>query len=342
MAAHEQTHPINGSKPTQIRGGDGTSVNLLYRYRKQMLRIFIAFVAVLFSFSVSYSQDIVPKFDWCRAGETEYISICDPWEQFTEVMEYYPGCFIEATYIIRKCTTLGNVNWQMELAGYRVTNFPGCAALYSQLIEPTGAINEIKSREIVTNIYKYVADRKMKEYKNTLSQAEIDDDFACVPCSTGNNSYCSKRGIKFFKAYDGTCMARCRASQYVTYVNDPYGPNPSGMFPPNLIIPLTPAIHAIPAGTYSSQYITYVKCNETCCLIDIDYCFDLSNNTWKRKYNSESTDDEVLCTPVSMPSNICPLPIILVGTVVNTVFDPIIQCMQTCVTVDNSIQTLSW
>lgn len=314
-----------------------------------MLRIFIAFVAILFSFSESYSQEFTPQFDHCRDVGSEDVQFCDQWQQLTEIIEYYSGCYIEATYALRKCTTNGNVNWQMELVGYRITNFPGCMGLYNSLYHPNGTVNQIKHREIQQKIYQIVANRVMENHVATLTQQEIDNDYTCVPCTTisGNfNNYCSKNGIPFFQAYSGTCMALCIAKETIDVPNDPYGP-PAGMSAPNIIIP--PNYQAtIPAGLYLSHYFSYVKCNPYCCVVKIDYCYDppsdpnVGTGRWVRLYNSFPTDNSNQCNPIYISSNVCPMPIRLWGSLVSVEYEPILQCQQSCTTIVDQIQTMQW
>lgn len=342
MTAHEQTHPTNGSKPSIFGRGHVSNIRILYRHHKKILSTFFVLIAFLMAFSESRSQEYSTQYSNCYI-QSEYPIICEAWQNITEIIEYYPGCYIEATYALRKCTVNNDVYHQMELIGYRITDFPSCNALFLQLHNPNGTINEIISRQIKTRIYQEVANRVMKQHKSTLTQQEIDDDFTCVPCTTISNSssnYCSKRGVPFFQVYEGTCMAMCRAKETINVSHDPYGP-PAGMSAPNIIIP--PNYQAtIPSGLYFSEYISYVKCNPYCCIVTIDYCYDPIYNRWVRLYNSQPSNNQNQCNPTMMSSNICPIPIRLWGSLVTVEYEPLIECKQTCTTIVDQLQTMQW
>jgi hypothetical protein len=267
------------------------------------------------------TSDITPNYSDCHNYYEETNLRCEPestWTYKKEILEYYPGCFIEVDYIIKKCDFPSNQpHYKVEILGFRIIDYPGCNTLYNYVINPNGTVNEAYARIVQRNIHKMLADKYMKELVDNMSLMQK------LTWSCGQIPPTNRR---FFEIYEGTCMGLCRTRTTIQY-----GESPFGLLGPG-------------PGTYVSEYFSYVKCNNYCCNVIIDYCYDHSQNAWKRIYNSGPYyTDEITCDPNPVPIMPCySPPIFNTGNIILiTSIQEILECTETCEQITDPVY-LNW
>lgn len=280
----------------------------------------IVLLIIILSFNQNSFSDNTPRYEDCESLYSLSQMNCNNWETIKEVIELYPGCFVEVDYLLKRCT-LANAteHLKMELIGFRVINYPGCTALTSNLYLPNGNLNEAYARMYLQQIYVAVSDKWMKEKINQLN-------LSTNPMWYCNSGFQPFHNVMFFEAKEGTCMALCRTTQVVQYTAPPFGLVGPGI------------------GTYTTEYISNVKCTNSCCHTIISYCYDRHQNSWVRTTMRDSYGASLQCPNPPIAIEPCYTPPIFVGegnVVISSSTTELFPCVQTCDQI-SSPEYLNW
>ena len=268
------------------------------------------------------SQDVVPEFNHCITDTTV---ICDT--STTEGVldyEYKPGCILKVQFRTLMCTYPFSVqSWRFEVDGFSIgEDSTACQDLLDSLYPGwrlgNGVLNEIKYRSMIVNIYKFLADYRMKIFAWLVITPQ--DRATLWKCSQNFPNRTTYPFPRFFTALEGTCMRTCVISYRVYYQDQ------------SIYYQGQSSNH----GSVGKRlFFAYKKCYNSCCLIAIEYCWDtsISPNRWKRTITGMANqgDGELRC-----PDNIpwfpmlegCKIPIgISLSDIIR--FDAG-ECKQTC------------
>lgn len=280
-----------------------------------MLSTFFVLIGFLISFSESKSQ--TPRFHECDNLPQEEL-VCNPnsWYSVTDYITYTGGCVIEVDYIWKNCTINGTRHNKLEIVGWRLMNSPACNILYSQLM-PGGVFNEIKARELQLFLNKKISDKLMQSLINSAGLSNLLPYYECDQFILPLNA------VSFVQVFEGTCMAHCVTTGYddvIITVPGDGGGNPAGLINP----------FQLPAnGRYDWVNVTNKKCTETCCKIEIYYCYQSSTQQWIRRYlqTSLASDD---CPNTVSQLELCVPPPYLLPRVTHITSQEFTQCTRTC------------
>jgi len=269
---------------------------------------------MLLSLSESYSQDPTPRFNNCEIVEEHTECNPDDYTSHREYIRYPGGCIIEVDYLIKFCTVFSIYhNYKMEMVGWRVLNSPACSLLFSQLYSG-GVLNEIKAREVQQFLYEAVATRLFASFRLALTNSQRDDFYAC------DSEFKPQGGWGFFQAYDATCIAHCVTTGY-DVVNVSGGSNPFELTTP---------------GTYDWIYVTNKKCSDDCCLLYVDFCWDVQAQKWRRTVERKPFGTVNECPIAATPSELCVPPPSLIPRVTHITGAIFTGCTFNCSGLDKS------
>lgn len=282
---------------------------------------FILFTAFFSSIQQSIC-DINPQFGDCTNSYIIPDMNCGNIDLINEIIEIYPGCFIEVDYLLKICQIPNSIpHFKMELIGYRIINHSACSGLLNGLYLPNGNLNEAFARGVMQDIYQAVSDKWMKNFVTTNNLSAFNS-WRC------NEGFMPNNGIMFFEAAEGTCMALCKTTQVIHYYNHPFGVTHPGVLPP---------------GIYTTEYISNVKCTNSCCLTYIAYCFDPFQNSWVRTTMKDSHGASIMCPnpPLAMQACVTPPLIDVANRIILSTSTQLYSCEQTCDQI-SSPEYLNW